>query len=93
MATLATLPNLGVGGATEIGEMYIDIFIDRCQQLLPSLRRRSKLDCLVRREPITMQRIESRVCEPITDRSRSVGERFVNASDPSCPVLSLVPLI
>jgi hypothetical protein len=76
MATMATLPNSlrslplftgkGAGG-------NIDIFIDRDYILLPSLRRRSELDCLDRREPIKMQSIESHVCEPITNLSSSIG--------------------
>jgi hypothetical protein len=41
----------------------------RRRQLLPSLRRYSELDSLDRREPITMQRIESHVCEQNTDSS------------------------
>jgi hypothetical protein len=49
------------------------MFLDRREQLLPSLRKRPELNSLDRREPITMQRIESHVCEPITDLSCSAG--------------------
>jgi hypothetical protein len=86
--TLKWLPLRGVGCNWDRRSGDIDIFIDRRLLHRPPETR----DCigLDRREPITMQRIESHMCEPITDLSSSGLERWIKYFYGMHPVVYLL---